>query len=206
MFKWICLSVAVVFLVVAGWMINDIRLEVRRSSGTIRATAQTVNEHLPAIVHQTKKAAETLAQHLPAIIHKTRTVTDTVAELAGDIRQVRELLALPRTERDKTLVAYATSLLNTVEKSGGTIGLNKKLGGKGLKNPAPANEWVAGARREALVLTALVRSKKEMATRLCKNLLGSSWYIQVGAGEPVRLLDWLKANHPATREVFKEGG
>jgi hypothetical protein len=37
--------------------------------------------------------------------------------------------------------------------------------------------------------------------RLTRNKFGSLWYIKNGDREPVSLLDWLKANHPATREL-----
>ena len=59
----------------------------------------------------------------------------------------------------------------------------------------------AGARKEALLLTILVRSRKELVTRLAKNKFGSSWYIRVGDGEPVELLEWLKDNHPDTKAL-----
>ena len=32
MFKWVCLGVVVLFLTLFGWMVNDIRQQVRRSS------------------------------------------------------------------------------------------------------------------------------------------------------------------------------
>jgi hypothetical protein len=205
MFKWICLAVAVVFLSVLTWMLNDMRLELRRSSELLQKTGKTINEHLPAIVDKTRKTTDSLAEHLPEIVQKLRTTASTVAELTEDIRQLRELVGLAGGgKRDDGLVAYANSVLGAVEKSGGVIGL-KKLGGRGLKNPVPAKEWVVGARREALVLSLLARSRAEMLTRLGKNKFGFNWYLQVGDGEPVTLIDWLKANHPPTQELEKSG-
>src|SRR5947199_295627 len=196
MFKWACLVVAVVFLSVLGWMINDLRVEVRRSS-------QIVNENLPPIVDKTRKATDTLLENLPEIADRVHTTTATVAELTEDVRQLRELLGLPRgKKRDETLVAYTTSVLDALEKSGGVIGLKKTVG-KGLKNPVAANEWVPGARREAFLLTVLgkAQSKQDMLTRLATNWRGSNWYIQVGDRDPMTVLDWLKANHVPTREL-----
>lgn len=192
MFKWVCLAVAVVFCSVLTWLVNDMRLQIRRSGETVQATAETINKHLP-----------TLGEQLPEIVEKVRATTDTVAELAADIRQLKELAGVTSTGRDQNLVAYANSVLATIEASGGTIGLKKKLGGSGLKNEAPAKEWAAGARKEALLLTVLARSKKELLTRLAKNKFGSSWYIQIGNSEPVELLEWLKANHPETKALFE---
>jgi hypothetical protein len=196
MFKWACLGVAVVFLSALGWMLNDLRLEVRRSS-------QIVYENLPPIMDKTRKATDSLVENLPEIADRVHTTTATVAELTEDIRQMRELLGLPRgKKRDETLVGYATSVLDSLEKSGGVIGLKKTVG-KGLKNPVAANEWVPGARREAFLLTLLgkAKSKRDMLARLATNWRGSNWYIQVGDREPVTLLDWLKTNHVPTREL-----
>jgi hypothetical protein len=203
MFKWVCLGVAVVFLTALAWMINDLRLEVRRSAQTVQGVAQSVNEHLPAIVEKSRKSTEVLAEHLPEIVEKTRTTAETLAELAEDIRQLKELAGMSHTPRDQNLVAYANGALNAIESSGGTIGLRKS--GGGLKSPLPAKEWAVGARKEALFLTVVAKSKKELLTRLTKNKFGSSWYIQVGDKEAVPLVEWLQQNHAATRELVEVG-
>jgi hypothetical protein len=200
MFKWSCLAVAVVFLAVLAWLVNDLRLEIRRSAQVARTAGETINENLPAIVDKTKKSTDTLAEHLPEIVEKTRATTETLAELAEDIRQLKELAGVTTSVRDKNLVAYATSVLDAIEVSGGTIGVKKTLG-KGLKSPVPAKEWVVGARKEALFLTVLASSKKDFVTRLTRNKFHFLWYIQLADSEPVTLADWLKANHPATKET-----
>src|SRR4051812_11201434 len=141
MFKWICLGVAMFFLVLLSWMVNDLRLQARHSGEVVKETGRTIN------------------QHLPDIVEKTRTTAETLAELSEDLRQLKELAGVAHTVRDKNLVSYATSLLDTVEASGGQIGVKKMLGGSGLKNLVPAKEWVVSARKEALVLAVLVRSK-----------------------------------------------
>lgn len=205
MFKWVALAVGALFLAAITWMVNDTRLEIRRSVQLLEDTTRTVQENLPAIVDRTRKTADTVAENLPEIMAKARKTSDTLAELAEDIRQLKELAGATSTVRDQNLVAYADGVLKSIESSGGTIGLKKTLGGRGLKNPLPAKEWASGARKEALFLTVVARSKKEMVTRLGKNLFGSHWYIQVGDAEPVTLLDWLTANHPPTREVLGKG-
>src|SRR5262245_60976221 len=121
MFKWACLGVAAAFLGLLAWLANDVRLEVRRST-------QAVNQHLPAIVDRTSKTTETLAANLPEIVEKTRTTTETLADLAADIRQLKELAGVTNAARDKNLVAYADSVLDRVESSGGTVGLKKAFG------------------------------------------------------------------------------
>jgi hypothetical protein len=201
MFKWICLGVAVVFLAFIGWAAYDIRCDIRRSAETVQASSRTVTEHLPAIVEQSQQVSAVVTENLPTIVEKTRTTTDTLAELSEDVKQLKELAGLTGGTRDQNLVAYADSVLNLIDQSGGSIGLKKTLGGSGLKNVVPAMEWVVGARKEAVFLTLVVRSKKEFVTRLAKNKFGFSWYIQIGNREPITLMDWLKENHPATKEL-----
>jgi hypothetical protein len=186
MFKWVCLGVAVVFLTVLVWMVNDIRVEVRRTVEAAQTTGRTVNEQLPVIVE------------------KTRATTETVAELAADVRQLKQLAGMAGAPRDQNLVAYADGVLDAIEKSGGTIGLKKLLGGGGLKDTLPAREWAVGARKEAVLLTVVAHSRRELATRLGKNKFGAPWYIQVGGAEPVPLLDWLRANHPPSKDVLAD--
>jgi hypothetical protein len=204
MFKWICLGVATVFLSAGIWMLNDMRGEVRRSAQLLQHNGQVVNEHLPAIVERTRKTTGTISENLPVIVEKTKLTTETLADLAADVQQFKELAGMTSTERDKNLVAYANGVIKQIEQSGGTIGLKKHFGGKGLKNTQPAAEWAAGARKGALWLTIRARSKKDLVTRLAKNKFGSDWYIQTAGQEPVPLLDWLRASHPHTRELFEK--
>ena len=183
MFKWTCLGVATAFLGFLAWVAYDIRCQLRDSAETVRTAGRTVNDHLPAVVE------------------KTQATTDTLADLSADVRQLKELAGAAGGARDQNLVAYAEGALRQVEASGGTVGLKKLLGGSGLKNELPAAEWAAGARKEAVFLVAVVRSKRELATRLAANKFGSPWYIRVGGNEPVPLLDWLREHHPASGDL-----
>jgi predicted RNase H-like nuclease (RuvC/YqgF family) len=140
MFRWICLAVGVVFLAILAWLVNDVRLEIRRSGQIVQTAGQTINEQLPTIVEKTRRTTDTLAEELPEIVDKTRATTETLAELAEDIRQLKELAGVSTQGRDKSLVAYANSVLDSIETSGGTIGLKKGFGAKGLKNPVPSRE------------------------------------------------------------------
>ncbi len=218
MFKWLCLAVAVVFLAAALWILNDIRLQVRQTTHKIDTVSEKVNEELPDIVERSRTTSETVAKNLPEVVDKVRTGTDTVsktlprvvdrverttevmAELAEDVRQLKELAGLNRTPRDKTVAAYADSLLKQVAASGGVIGVKKTVG-RGLKNPRSAADWVAAERREAVILTLLGRTKKEVLKAIVTTKFGFPWYIQFPDREPVKLLDWLKENHPETRAL-----
>jgi hypothetical protein len=213
MFKWLCLGVAAAFLAAACWMLNDIRVQVRRSAATVREAGENINEHLPEIVAKSKSTTALLSKNLPEVVDKVRKTTDTVteslpevververttevmAELADDIRQLKELAGVGSTKRDENLVAYTNGVLKLIASSGGTIG-EKKVVGRGLKNVKPAAEWVAGRRKWALYWMLRVTSKKEMVARICKGA-----YIELPGKEPVPLIDWVRENHPETKAL-----
>lgn len=218
MFRWAFLGTAAAFLAAVVWILNDIRLQVRQSGERIRAASGALEENMPTIVEKTRQSTETLSKNLPQVVARVDKMTltlsenlpdlvdrigktsEVIAELAEDIRQLKELAGVTSGARDKSLVAYANGLLQAVELSGGSIGVHKPFG-KGLKNTRPAAEWVVGARKEALILTILVKSKKEMLTRLGKTKLGANWMIEFPEKEPVPLIDWLRLNHPESKEV-----
>lgn len=219
MFKWVCLGVAAVFLGLLTWMINDMRLQVRRSAELVTTAGQTINENLPAIVDRSRQTTDLVAKNLPKVLDRVNEVTGTVsenlpeivdrvdrttevlAELSEDIRQLKELAGISSNKRDENLVTYANGLLRVIEKSGGQIGV-KKVVGSGLKNTSSAQEWAVSARKEALFLTLLVKSRKEMLTRLGKTKLGLNWYMELPGKSPVPLIDWLKEHHPETKSLF----
>ena len=176
MFKWIALTFAIFVVIGIGWVVNDLRVEIKH-------TSQTVNEQLPAILRNVKKS------------------TDTLAALSEDLKQLRDLAGASGKARDKTLVAYADSLLDLLETTDAQIGLEKKVLGGGLKSVAPAKEWVVDARKEALWLSFRAGSKLELLTRLCENKFGSPWFIQFPEEEAQLLLDWLKLNHTESRNL-----
>ncbi|MBX3157459.1 MAG: hypothetical protein KF773_15900 [Deltaproteobacteria bacterium] len=172
-FRWSCLGLAAVVLGILLWMVNDVRVEVKR-------TSVTVNEHLPHVLANLK------------------TSTDAVAKLAEDFKNLRNLAGVGAAgaSRDGSLVAYADSMLDYLEtQKGARIGLDK-LVGSGLKDLEPIDDWLRGARKEALLLTFLVKSKKDVLERLCKNKFGSKFYIAPAAGEPMPLLDFVRKHHP----------
>jgi hypothetical protein len=199
-------------------MLNDIRLQVRRSAELVQEAAGHINDGLPTLVARSRQTAEVVATNLPEVVEKVKRTTDTVAEslpevvdrvdrttevvaeLAEDIRQLKELAGITSGKRDENLVAYANSLLKKIETSGGTIGV-KKLTSRGLKNTQPAAEWAAGARKEAVILAILVKSKKEMLTRLGKTKLGLNWYMEMPGKDPVPLIEWLRENHAETKAL-----
>lgn len=177
-FRWVCLAVAMSALGLFGWMVNDVRLELKR-------TTAVMNDHLPVILEQ------------------TRTSTQTLAELSEDLQAIRDL-AGATGPRDRTLVTYADGILDLVaEQSAARIGVEKLIGSS-LNDPLPAADWVADARKEAVWQSLRSGTKHELLDRLCRNRYGSPWRIQFGEEAPQLLVDWLRDHHPETAEVLSE--
>lgn len=212
-FRWICLAVAVGFLSLGSWMLNDIRLNVARSAEKVKEAGGTINQDLPAIVAKTKQTADVIQQNLPEVVKKVQATTETVseslpeivdrverttevlAELADDIRQLKELAGIASTKRDENLIAYTNGAFKVIAGSGGKIGV-KKVVGKGLKNQEDAEPWVAGKRKWALYWVLRVKSKKEMLDKIT-----GGYYIEFPGKEPRPLADWLREHHAETKEL-----
>ena len=176
MIKWMYFGLAALTAAAVLLLLNDLRLQMKRAS-------VTVNDKLPRILEKTESSAQTLA------------------DLSADVKQLRDLAGLPQGTRDKTLAVYADQVLDAVEASGGTVGLKSLLPGKDrLKDPQPAKDWVAGARKEAVWLTFRADSRRELLERLCRNKFGSDWMIQVGDADPLTLAAWVTEKLPPTEE------
>ena len=178
LFKWICLCAAAIATGLFAWMVNDVRLELKQST-TI------VNDNLPIILEQ------------------TRTSTETLATLSEDLREFRDL-AGAAGPRDDTLVTYADEILDLVQgQTSARIGVEKLIGSS-LDDPRPAVDWVADARKEAVLQTLRSATRFELLNRLCHNRFGSPWRIQFGDDEPVLLMEWMRDNHAETGEIISD--
>jgi hypothetical protein len=203
MFKWTCLAVATLFLGAVAWMLNDVRLEVKRTSQTVNTAGEALNADLPDILAKTRRAADALGEDVPEIIDKSRNITDQVAEMTADVRTLKEALAKMKVERDPELLRYAGDLLDTVAAAPkATVGVKPITGIGGLRDPVPAREWVVKARKEANLLTLLTSSKAELASKLTSTALGSPYLLKFPGKKAVPLLDWLKENHQETKLLF----
>jgi hypothetical protein len=174
LFKWSCFGLAAVVCAVLLYLLNDMRTEIRRTNDTVNA-------------------------HLPQILANVNTATQTLAAVSKDINAFRDLAGLVDTPQDRSLVVYADSILDFLERQpSGQIGLTKIVG-KGLKDIISSGEWARDARKEALWLTFRASTKKELLERMGKNKFGSDWYFTAPGIEPVTLIEFLKLNHPESR-------
>ncbi len=176
MFKWTCFAAALIVSGVMLWMLNDVRVHIRKSVDTVN-------------------------RDLPMILDKTRDSADTMSTLSQDIKQLRELVVGDQTTRDANIVAYETEILKLIENSGGKIG-TKKLIGTGLSDPVPAREWVARERKLALWDQARSSSKADLLNRIGRStVMNRTWYIDTGDKSTKSLVDWVKANHAPSRDL-----
>ena len=91
-FKWACLLVAVAALSTFGWMLNDLRLEVKglapkadkllaKAEELVEKTEKLIDrtdKQLPHILAQTEKAAGILDRNLPTILSQTGQAATTI--------------------------------------------------------------------------------------------------------------------------------
>lgn len=169
-FRWACLGLAAVAVAIVIYLVNDVRGELKR-------TNQVVHDHLPELLANAKAASA------------------TIAHVSKDIESLRDLAGMTAPS-DRSLATYADSVLDFLEAQPGEIGVEKVIGKK-LKNLIPAADWARDARKEALWLTFRASTKAELLQRLGKTKFGSPWYFApAGGGEPVTLIDFLKAKHP----------
>jgi hypothetical protein len=213
-FRWTCLGLAASFLAGVAWMLNDIRLQVRRSADLIHESGGTIQEHLPPIVEKTRQTTEVVSKNLPLVVERVKQsteivgetlpevidrvdrTTEVVAELADDIQQLKELAGLVSKKRDANLVAYTNSLLRLLEGAKLEIG-SKQFLGKGLRNGVPASEWVASRRKWTALRLLRMSSRQEVVQGLTHG-----WYAAEPGGEARPLLEWVRAHHPETQSLF----
>lgn len=228
MFKWACLLVAVAALGGLGWMLNDLRLEVkglapkvdrliakadellektdkqlpRILTQTEQVTAQ-LDRHLPALLTQTQQAATTINTQLPTLLAKTEVAIDNVAELSDNFKQYKGLFGLVSggSQQDKGLFSYGSSVLSWLGGQTATVGKKPVGSSQPLRQVATAKEWAAGARTDAHFLSLVAKSKGEVLHGLAHTKAASPWHIQLPGQAPKLLSDWLKETHAESKGV-----
>ena len=169
--KWLAMAIAAIAFLYFAWVVDGLRRDL-------------------------KDAAAALNENLPRILENSRKTSETLRRLSEDLEKLRNLAGLENGSKKHALVAFADRVLDLLESTEGNIGLTRKIIGQGLKNIETLQEWVAGARKEALFLTATANNRTEFLQRLCHNKFGSEWMIQTPGSQPRPLLGWLRETHP----------
>jgi hypothetical protein len=231
MFKWYCLGVAVVALVVFGWMLNDMRLEVKalaakadqhlpqilmqaqnvtgqldrhlpRLLNQSETAATNINTHLPVILKNTEQASATITTGIPRLLVSSETAVDNLADLSDSFQQYKGLMGIVHVAtQNKSLFSYGSSILSLVSGTSALIGLKKPGSDQPLTQPMAAKDWATAAARDAHFLSLVSTSKEEMLHGLGKTTKPLAYHIRIGEQPPRLLADWVKEVHPDSKDV-----
>ncbi len=198
MFKWTCLSIAVIFGVVLLVLLFDLKHDVTDSMETAKAALVDANE-----------AVETVNERLPEIIGEVKSGTETLAALAEDVELIKSVAGLDAGQSDRGvrgLATYADELQKVLsEKTAGKSVevMKEKVIGKKLEVVESAEEFLVGLSKEMVTLVLLAKSKQEILDRACHTMRPrrTPFYLRFPDQEPVLLEEFLRANHLASAEM-----
>jgi len=196
MFKWICLSIAVIFGIVLLVMIASLKRDVTESMGNANEAVVTVNERLPEIIGEVKSGTEMLAG------------------LAEDVELIKSLAGLNAEQSDRGvrgLATYADEIQKVLaDKTAGkdVVVMKEKVIGKKLEVIETAEEFLVGLSKEMVTLVIFAKSKEEILDRAChtRRPRRTPFYLRFPDEEPVLLEDFIRKHHPesAGLSVLKE--
>jgi hypothetical protein len=197
-FKWVCLFFAVLAAGGLGWLLYDLDGELKQTARAVRefrADLQGLTQTAREVGDEIGRTTRTLNKDLPGIVENTRATAEAVARITEEMNQFRKLVGGSDRPAEEGLPVYANSLLEFIQASGGKVGLRNPLG-RGLVLEQPADRWVMFARSQALALVFIARNRADYL-----NTLAGSYYIQVGDEAAKPLKEWLRANHPLSKEL-----
>ena len=206
MFKWVCLLVAVAALSVFGWMLNDIRLDVKGVTGKTEKVVDDLDRHLPRIISQTEKATATVDERLPSLLATVETTADNLDDLSERFAEYRDLMGGVNGAKPKEdLLTYGTGILDLLEGQKATIGVKNTApaaapaAGTGtppaaeLRRAVPAKAWAEKSRKDVRFLSLVAKSNPEVLHALCRSNSPAPLYIQLAEQAAPRLLeDWVR--------------
>lgn len=179
LFRWACLAVAAAALAALGWMLNDMRLQVRelaqnasdeltevrglttRANNILTQTesvTKQLDDKVPKILNQTEQVTGAMNRHLPKILAESEVAVTSIANLGANFRQYKDLMAkVYANKRDAGLLNYGNGLLDLIEKNpDAVVGMKKRGTDQSLKQVMPAKQW-AGACAEGRSVPQHVR-------------------------------------------------
>ena len=204
MFKWTCLAVATVALIVFGWMLNDMRVEFKRVAAQADAhlprilsetervagqldthlprllsqtetAADNINRHLPPLLKNSEQAAATLNDQLPRLLTSSEAAADGIAQLADDFGDYKAMMSVVHAaKQEKSLFSYGSSILSFIEGQPATIGRKKAGSAQPLAAVVPAKHWAGQAKKDVPVLSSTSGSKSDLLNSLNAHQLAGS--------------------------------
>jgi hypothetical protein len=216
MFKWACLLVAVVALTAYGWMLNDLRLEVKALSPKVEKlidksedVAAKVDKHLPRLLAETEQAGKTINTNLPPLVKRSEAFLDQSAsteesliDLTDSFRQYRDLMGGAQGgKQDKPMLAYGTSLLKFIGEQNASIGVKKRGPEQAVRQAVPARQWASTAQRDLYFLSLVAKTKEDMLHGLARTRSPAPLQILLQDQGPRLLGDFLRDLHPESKGV-----
>jgi hypothetical protein len=212
-FKWVCLLVAVLALSAFGWMLNDIRLQVKglteridqQLPSILTETQHVTNQldrHLPKLLDQTEQAVASVNTQLPQVLVHTETAADNLADLSDSFTQYKGLMGVVHGgSQNKSMLSYGTSLLDLIQGQPATIGVKKAGPNPGLKQPVPARQWASASRKHVNFLSLIATNKAEMLHALARTHSARALHIQFADQAPRLLADWIREIHADSKDL-----
>jgi hypothetical protein len=221
------LIVAVVALAALGWMLNDMRLEVkalalkadrladnaeavlaRTDQHLPRILAQAeqatgqLDRHLPRILTQTEQAARTINTSLPTLLAHSETAVDNISDLSESFSQYKGLMGVVHVAaQNKGLFSYGAGILSLLAGRDATIGVKRPGASPGLAHAVPAKAWASGAQADVHFLSLFARTKEDMLHGLTRSRSATALHIQLGNQPPRLLAEWIKEVHADSKDV-----
>ena len=198
-FRWICLSVAVVFALAILWQINSLKTNVTRSLDSAKKTVSKANE-----------AVTTINGQLPQIVGEIKKGTETLSGLAEDVELIKSVAGLQSQDSNRglrDLANYADEiqrvLRDQTEGKNATIMIEEIIGSD-LKEVESVDEFLIGLNKEMLTLIMpFAKSKQEVLYRASYSgpPRRKPYFVRIDDNEPVQLDAFIKLHHPASAEL-----
>lgn len=193
MFKWICLSAAVIFAVVLLVLVGDLKRDVTQSLDTANTAVSEATE-----------AVGTVNEKLPEIVTEVQSGTEMLALLAEDVALIKSLAGIDQEQQERGvrgLATYADDLQKVlVEQTAGqgVVVMKEKVIGKKLEEIESIEEFLVGLSKEMVTLVLLAKSKQEILDRACHSSppRRTPFFLKFPDREPIRMIEYLRQNHP----------
>ncbi len=159
------------------------------------------NEKAPQVMEHVTGVTSKFYEASDQIVQDVRTTTAAASSASEQFTLISQLLGGAVKEGDPGDIAYAVSVLDLIDKTDAKIG-TKRFGK--IRSALSGTDWVASQRNESAALVMFRHvSKKVYLKEICATWVGTSYYIKVDDSKPIKLVDWLKANHPETKSLYE---